>query len=405
MLGEVLRKVSPDYFLANPPRQPKKEIGDYVESQGILVPRRFASLSKALESGKPFIARAEHLQDYAGVSNLFLSPEFDLYALEESKKPDPQGYCVFGTDENKRFISDVLTPLRHMTQDQFEDVVKRFTIDHTTGVSMYCKFMGIPLEAFLGDTSYSYWELLGGRNRTIVADSAIPGRYHIMTSATSDGGYGYTIVENGNIVKDSSWRLPPDLYTSIPSFIDTYEAVRRLPRFDRNHCPIMEVQTVGETHYFLQYHRAADSSPSSFALERQPEEEFEASFVRGATPKDGLILRFILHTSFDVRDPLVREEEAGLDFTWNYTFREIMTRKRVLNVLSEDSINDISRGIAAKPHLGASELFKSPLCLALEKKDRESFIQGFVGSYEEPIDQFNVHVISDGRRAYIKRLD
>lgn len=64
---------SADFYLNNPPRQPKREVGDYVEANGILVPRRFVNLDQALSSGKPFIVRSEHPQEYAGVSGLLHS--------------------------------------------------------------------------------------------------------------------------------------------------------------------------------------------------------------------------------------------------------------------------------------------------------------------------------------------
>lgn len=45
-IREILE--SKDRFLENPPRQPKKEIADMVESHGVLVPRRFGNLTDAL---------------------------------------------------------------------------------------------------------------------------------------------------------------------------------------------------------------------------------------------------------------------------------------------------------------------------------------------------------------------
>lgn len=65
-----------DYWLAHPEAfkgQPKRAIGDYVEQEGILVPRRFDSLKEARDSGLPVIARSEHIQEYDGVSGLFNS--------------------------------------------------------------------------------------------------------------------------------------------------------------------------------------------------------------------------------------------------------------------------------------------------------------------------------------------
>ena len=65
-----------DYYLEDIARlegQPKRAIADYVEQNGILVPRRFASLQDARASGLPIIARSEHPQDYAGASGILKS--------------------------------------------------------------------------------------------------------------------------------------------------------------------------------------------------------------------------------------------------------------------------------------------------------------------------------------------
>ena len=62
-----------DYYLEDTTRlngQPKRTISDYVESQGVLVPRRFATLEEARRSRVKVIARSEHEQDYDGVSDL-----------------------------------------------------------------------------------------------------------------------------------------------------------------------------------------------------------------------------------------------------------------------------------------------------------------------------------------------
>jgi len=58
-----------DYFLKHIPQQPKNGIADYVQQQGILVPRRFKDLTEALaflekEQGS-IIIRSEHPQEYA----------------------------------------------------------------------------------------------------------------------------------------------------------------------------------------------------------------------------------------------------------------------------------------------------------------------------------------------------
>ncbi len=49
------------------------------------------------------------------------------------------------------------------------------------------------------------------------------------------------------------WRrqlLTDELKEKVHSLIQTYESVRCFSNFDPNHCPIIELQTVGNKHYF-----------------------------------------------------------------------------------------------------------------------------------------------------------
>lgn len=403
---EILVRGGPDYFLSNPPRQPKKEIGDYVESQGILVPKRFATLSEALSSGKPFLARSEHPQDYAGASDLFYTVKIDQDTLEETKRLNERkrgdDYRGDGSLSDSEVFLRLVSRLADITQEDFEANLKLL---RTRAPLNYCSYMGISTADFLSQVSYSYWEFLPGHNRTIVADNSIPERYHVLTTPSKGGSCGYTIVEKGKIVANSSWKLPPELYKTIPSLVNLYESVRRLERFDSNHCPIMETQLVGQDQYFLQYHRAVGSNPSSFTLDREPEEgEEKATFVRGATPKEGLTLRFNFHTQFD-REFEARDEDAGLDYT-SHIYREIMARKRKVHFVRAESMYEISAFLAMAPHLTISQLFESPVCIAISRNDRNSLIPEFFGpkGKQRPVDQFDIRVISDGRKAYVKRL-
>src|SRR3989339_879131 len=45
----------------------------------------------------------------------------------------------------------------------------------------YCKQLGLSEDEFIKQASFSIWEKLGGLNRTVIADSSIAGRYHIMS--------------------------------------------------------------------------------------------------------------------------------------------------------------------------------------------------------------------------------
>ncbi len=83
-----------DYWTEHPEElqgQPKLVHGDYVESDGILVPIRFANIKKGKTSGLPLIYRNEHQQDYEGVSGLLDSPildEFDYFEIKDITNED-----------------------------------------------------------------------------------------------------------------------------------------------------------------------------------------------------------------------------------------------------------------------------------------------------------------------------
>jgi len=79
-----------DFYLEHPEelKQPKRDIEDYVESNEILVPQRFDSLKEAKKSGLKIIARSEHPQDYAGISDLLKSPRLSKDEWKEVTSED-----------------------------------------------------------------------------------------------------------------------------------------------------------------------------------------------------------------------------------------------------------------------------------------------------------------------------
>ena len=128
-----------DFYIANPHElrgKPKATIADYVEQNGILVPKRFATFDEALRYGLPIIARSEHTQDYDGASGLLKSP---VIAPE-------QGI----TDEGVK--KEILKGERWRK---------------------YCALFGIGELQFETSVSVSYWEKIPGYNIGIIADLLI----------------------------------------------------------------------------------------------------------------------------------------------------------------------------------------------------------------------------------------
>lgn len=375
-----------DYFLEDRTRlegQPKMTIGNYVEQNGIRVPRRFSSFAEARKSGVEIICRSEHPQEYDGVSGLIESP-----ILQE--------LGGIGTkDDLKRKVLD-------------EDKISNW-------VRAYCDFVGLDQSVFREEITFSFWEKLAGYNRTVVADSSIKGRYHITTWTEGNKIVNGTIFENGEVVSQNT-ALPTELEEGIPELIGLYERIRHLGKFDSNHCPIMEFQTVDGNNYFLQYHRTRDFSPASFELDQEPDKDtIVASFTRGSTKPDGTLIKTI------VCDPVLYEmTKDGVSFIppkdegyfvrtdW-LVYNELLARDRnfymrVAHSLDETlyslALGHVSRSITFKPELsvfvGTDSNFATP-----EEAERLWDRMGETGEFQ----YINLHVVADGRKSHIKRVD
>ncbi|MBI2029789.1 hypothetical protein HYT02_05205 [Candidatus Gottesmanbacteria bacterium] len=304
---DIPKQQLPEYYLQHQPLQPKLEIANYVEQQGGLVPRRFVSLQEALESKRPFFIRSEHPQDYYGVSGLLASRVIDdqriaraITACQEGLGFDIDWRVVDSNRSNTRVLFDtenqLIARISEIPQVDFETGFARLNLDM---IEFYAKHMGIDPEHFLADISYSYWEYIDGYNRTVVADSAIEDRFHVMTNRSNNKQKGdfvdcYCIVENGQIIyKGPSYarEFPEFLQRGVITATDTYQQIANLERFDPKRRPIIEMQGPIENpdiNYFLQYHRGTEFRPSTFTLNRNASKgEIEATFCRGATAEKG----------------------------------------------------------------------------------------------------------------------
>ncbi len=382
-----------DYYLEHPEaleNQPKQSIGDYVESNGLLVPRRFASLERAQKSGQRIIARSEHSQDYDGVSGMLYSP-----IIKE------------GIEAEAAIRAFAFKRSRDMFQDK----------DH---IVQYCSLLHLNPKKFKKEITFSYWQYIEGYNQTVVADSAIPERYHIMTYRKKKTGpsiFNYTLVESGRVILECDPRLPPKIKDGFSSLIEFYETVRNLPRFDPNHCPIMEFQTAQKHTYFLQYHRTRDFQPATFSLDKEPNREwFKAFFVRGATLPEGIHCNLIIATL----DQSVERSERDLT-TWNLPisedsffpctaptmYEEIMARRRRVQMTHTPSLDMDLSELVSKGHILRSIIFKPEVSVIIplykifsEREYDRSWKKAEKTGEDQSVP---IHLISDGRTAYLRR--
>jgi hypothetical protein len=375
-----------DYYLENPERlngQPKRTIADYVEQNGILVPRRFDTLTEARKSHKGILLRSEHPQDYNGVSNL-------LDSFELSSK-------YFGV-KGSRDVEEI-------KQRYFEKVSGKDSC-----LKDFCQFLELDREEFKQQISFSIWEALGGQNRSIIADSAINGRYHIFTKEDFGNGkmyVNYTILDNGNLVESGPLSLKEGMKEDLERIVEFYESIRSLPNFNPNHCPLVEFQTFENKHYFLQYHRTRDFQEASFSLDRPLEKgEFEAELIRGVTSSEGFIGNIsTFYSSLEIKD-----EEMSIYFPVNRPrmFTEIMAKKRKTQILFENA-NKIGKKLVDLSHTQKSLMFKPGLFIGHSKLEnfitlKENEQMWNCKREKKEIPQIQLRVISDGNRAIIKRI-
>ena len=409
---------SRDRFLENPPRQPKREIADMLESQGILVPRRFEGLAEALDAikqGKDVVVRSEHPSEYAGASGLLDSHLLTTKRIEEGKSFCDENGSVIDWDnfyqdpfEDKEGIEDrIFGSLDTSDQSTFEENLRKLSFP---SVQYYCKLLGLNIDQFSREISFSYWERVRGFNRSIVADSAITNRYHIFTSDTSDKDeefyHNYSILDNGEVVLDNPFPMTDEMKLGTPDVITFYEKIRNTKGFDPNHCPLVEFQTFEGQNYFLQYHRTRDAELSKWKLERGLEEgEFEAAFVRGITTPDGLVLSNVAmyyppRGTYTLEEP----EDGSFDFSADPIFSEIMSRRRVAN-FSNKALLNLAFITSVESHLPKSKMFNPQIFVSIdgdmgEIQDR---LFGETLELQKPI-KCKVRVVSDGRKAYVKFL-
>lgn len=359
--------------------QPKLEDAEYVESQGFLVPHRSPGFEEAMEAGDAFFMRSEHAQDRAGASGILESPLVD-----------PTNFSRF-----------------QGSLDAFrESVLRQSGVRQANAVEEYCRLMGIPLAQFLSEVSYSYWQKLGGWNHSVVADSAVQGRYHVFTSGKPHER-NYSIFDQGTIRSSHGFDQQKDaIQRSIPTLIEWYEKIRSLPRFDATHCPIIEAQTCEGEHYFLQYHLTRDFEPSTFTLDRSPEQgEIESVFVRGATPREGLIVQTAIY--YPDEPQLIGAEEGALDLPMNFVFSEIMARLRRVCLLKHTPMDGLAS--ETRPaHTLLSSLFKPGVSTVLGEGFHTHLTEDLMDRVFRETQSGGIpvrvpfKVTSDGRRAFVK---
>jgi hypothetical protein len=366
-----------DVYIANPALlngKPKETIGNYIREKleknpfpgfRLMVPDIYKTFGMAKKNDG--FGRSEIKHEYAGPSGLLHSVPVWHYGSEEELMK-----AIF------------LGPA--IKEAYFEN---------------YCRYKHLGKEKFRKEVSVSYWQYIYGKNHTVVADSAVEGRYHIFTGKKNDSHY--VCIDNGKVIH-SFGSIDLGLAKRL---IDAYEYVRNLGNFDPQHCPIMELQTTDDgTVWFLQYHRARDFKKAAFTLERKPDkDEVVASWVRGATgtEKQEFGVRLFYGNYKRMWNTLCPMNEGWMHDGRNLPtyYESMMAGRRGLQLIPTDmsfvcTHQEISCLI--KPEISA-------LIAGSRLVSPEEYKRKWGQAWETKTDQFIiVQVSSDGRKLYAKRV-
>ncbi|MCX6770877.1 MAG: hypothetical protein NTX79_02365 [Candidatus Micrarchaeota archaeon] len=409
----------------HPPRQPKREIAEYVRKNGILVPDiydSFRDARKAESSGRKVRARSEHPQDYNGVSGMLESPLLSNPSITDEKSlkllikegdfMKNKGFMlhighIHMTMERGRILDRLLYNLKEdaimyieRKKKEKRDLMREpGNSSHNAG--RYCELLGVDERKFWKKASFSYWEEIDGNNLTIVADSCIKGRYHILVH----NPITYAILENGKVAY-LSHSAPDDVMQCIVGSPDFYEKVRSLPMFSAINCPVIEAEHLSGNHYFLQYLLGRDFDPVDFALDRPPgKNEIAALYCRGSTlagHPDGEIIS--VKRLYSMTKQIPHDGESCMHSEGiSMMLSELALRRQNVNFMLADSIfKQSDRETAIKSffyrsisHTGVSRLFKPKISLLMFASDFDK---------RDNKEEFQAKVIADGRKAYVELL-
>lgn len=375
-------------------QMPKKEIGDYVESQGFRVPKRYETLDEALDEvfrGKTIIMRSEHPDEYDGPSGLmeshvigqdsikkgfYNSISFGPFSIDdEIPLTVGRNPVTFDREREKgpgmyNVLDVVMANILKVPAAQTIDRLKRLQSLHWV-IRDYLKLTNQSAEQLFSQFQYSFWEYIPGPDIVMVADSAIDNRYHIMAD---DGTYfHWQISGDGGEVIDGSPSddfLTPEVTSGL---VHDYEAIRNLPRFSSKHCPIMEMKIDENVqNCFLQYHRTLDFDPADNNLDPAdfPASEgwLPANTVRGHI-QSPMKLETALHycAGYGTVIPFPKIEQGSTDWSYNRAMTELMARHRTAYIHSGET-ETLYLGLSDN-HKSRSRWFKPRVAVSYDRSE------------------------------------
>lgn len=386
-------------LLEQRPRQPKREVCEYLAAHGFNVPHIFNNLEEARNNGVPFIIRSEHPQDLDGISGV------------------RDSIIVDGNEAVQRFLSEEMIRMRcdeyHTTvvpqsliRKQAKILRQQFIETLMLGLGElhrhdYSNMRSVDPWRFDQETSYSYWEYIPGVNRQIIADSAVEDRYHMLSHGPKSRSYA--VVEGGLPRFLSGRNAEEDLTADcVQRLIETYEAVRSLLGSDN--CLLLEIQSVQETarDYLLQVLYTRSFHPATFSISSEPPDAVTADFVRGKTEKDGALCHLRVFTR-----GTVPRKTVNVDAAFDFHGREVLTGallpQRKVHCMSSSGGLDLHFAKASVRHFNAMQLFFPEATFVVPHS--RILNKDELAKMSQDLDlALPVRFVIDGTRGYMERL-
>lgn len=438
------RKSAPsaDKFTFQLPLQPKKTIISMIAKEGIRVPKIHSRLQSAIDeldtAGKDFLIRSEHPQEYIGISGLLESYRVTKKTLKSARNfaaspiltqliqtqasHSPRVFGAFLFTHKIPFINFALAAYFQAVKmgaqlDEAEKILNRILLqdyNFQKRLTSLENYADNDLTYFLSQASFSYWEYIPGINRVMVADTAVPHRFHVFSETENNRKKSkqYLIFESGQIIRETHSGSPfPSL--NLPELVQFYEQVRWADGMHHAHAPLIEFQTAAadQNHYLLQVHRTQDTHYSSpFQItDQQKQGAFSAELVRGRTPPEGTVFEIEFNKPERERYLTVSEiTDSNRPDGWygDYgvvvsEFRARASRLQIINSTFEQFSN------TSGYHLSKSLLFKPEVSIMIDPKIFHHHVS--VRELEDAQksgkrSRLRFLVISNGREAYWKIL-
>ncbi len=360
----------------------KKIAGEIVKTNGINVPKVFNKYYNINSNFNPnqIIVRPSHKREYNGESDIFnselLSTIIENIEINEEK-------------EKFQFIRNLLGLSKIKKDENIEIKIKKYLLKNSN-FKKYNKYFSNKINE--NEIQISYWEYIPGINGSIIEDDSIKDSYHIILTDKETNKTQYFPRIKTNQTTNQM----------VNNIIYNYKKIK-----SEEDCPIVEFQIGKDKKFhFLQYHKVSNHKFGNFKINETKlkyEGYKKAIFVRGKTSINGKIAKLKIDNQKNNKN-----SNGKINITQGISYQdEIESRNREIQIFNYASFENFKTDLLNKyGHVSKSLLFKPKISLItnLEQILTENEIIDII---ENPNKEktLDFHIISNGEKAYIKKIN